>query len=113
MINNLDEAIKHCEEKANENKAEATKIAREKKPFLEYARCKQCAKEHEQLAEWLKELKAYKERPQGELAEKLKERIEESVCKHCQKNKKCELCEISRVYQIITLTTEEQKGGAE
>ena len=62
----LDEAIKHCEEKANENKAEAAKIAREKKPFLEYARCKQCANDHEQLAEWLKELAALRaERPKG------------------------------------------------
>lgn len=52
-------------------------------------------------------------RPQGEFAEKLKDRIEESVCKCCQMNKHCELCEISRVFQIITLMTEEQKGGAE
>lgn len=51
--------------------------------------------------------------PQGDLAEKLKERIEESVCKYCQMNKHCELCEISRVFQVVTLTTEEQKGGTE
>jgi hypothetical protein len=54
----------------------------------------------------------YEERPQGEFAEKLKDRIEERVCKYCQMNKHCELCEISRVFQIITLTTEEQRGGA-
>lgn len=48
----------------------------------------------------------------GALAEKLKDRIEESVCKYCQMNKHCELCEISRVFSIITLTAEEQKGGA-
>lgn len=53
------------------------------------------------------------ERPQAELSEKLKDRIEESVCKHCQMNKHCELCEISRVFQIITLTAEEQEGGAD
>ena len=52
-------------------------------------------------------------RPQGELSEKLKDRIEESVCKHCQMNKHCELCEISRVFQIIALTAKEQEGGAE
>lgn len=55
----------------------------------------------------------YPARPQGEFAEKLKDRIEESVCKYCQMNKHCELCEISRVFQIITLTAEEQKGGTE
>ena len=66
-------------------------------------------------------MKAYKpqflnletERPQGELAEKLKERIAESVCKYCQMNRHCELCEISRVFSIIALTNEEMKGGAE
>lgn len=52
------------------------------------------------------------ERPQGELAEKLKDRIEESVCKYCQMNKHCELCEISRVFSIIALTDKEMKEGA-
>lgn len=36
----LDEAINHCEEKARD--------------------CSECAKEHEQLAQWLKELKQLK-----------------------------------------------------
>ena len=53
------------------------------------------------------------EKPQGELAEKLKDRIEESVCEYCQMNKHCELCEISRVFSIIALTDKETKGGAE
>lgn len=50
---------------------------------------------------------------QVELVEKLKDRIEKRVCKHCQMNKNCVLCEISRVFQIIELTTEELKGGSE
>ena len=41
----LDEAIKHCEEKANE-----------------YGCCDDCRIEHKQLADWLKELKALKEK---------------------------------------------------
>lgn len=52
-------------------------------------------------------------RSQGELAEKLKDRIEESVCKYCQVNKHCELCEISRVFSIIDLTDKETKEGAD
>ena len=36
----LDEAIKHCEEKVDS--------------------CDNCAEEHKQLAEWLKELKGYR-----------------------------------------------------
>lgn len=38
----LDEAIIHCEEVAN-------------------SECSECAKQHQQLAEWLKELRRYKE----------------------------------------------------
>lgn len=52
-------------------------------------------------------------RPQGDLAEKLNDRIEDRVCKYCQMNKHCELCEISRVFSIIALTDKEMKEGAE
>lgn len=51
----LIEAIKHCEEKAKEQRIEANYRIPPK------AECLKCAEEHEQLAEWLKELKAYKE----------------------------------------------------
>ena len=42
----LDEAIKHCEEKEKEQALNG---------------CFACAEEHKQLAEWLKELKRYRE----------------------------------------------------
>ena len=52
----LIEAIQHCEEKAKE--------LRKNEPIFRYAadekeadKCLKCAEEHEQLAEWLKELK--------------------------------------------------------
>lgn len=41
----LDEAIQHCYQRAEENRIE----------------CEECAKEHEQLAGWLEELKQYRE----------------------------------------------------
>ena len=50
----LDEAIKHCKEKAKELRAEAVSQAHNPE-------CEECAKEHEQLAEWLTELKARRE----------------------------------------------------
>ena len=56
----LDEAIKHCEEKAKSNRNEVKRGAWEKDSLTEQ-RCIRCAEEHEQLAEWLKELKAYKD----------------------------------------------------
>ena len=54
----LDEAILHCEE-----------VAKEKRKDYELAcaynipseGCLECAAEHQQLADWLKELKAYKD----------------------------------------------------
>ena len=53
----LDEAIKHCEEKAKELKEEAHSYSDDKRYSGAEADCLECAREHEQLAEWLKELK--------------------------------------------------------
>ena len=55
----LDEAIRHCEEKAEHLKQGAQ--SSQSMTAAEQADCLECAKEHEQLAEWLKELKAYKD----------------------------------------------------
>lgn len=56
----LDEAIKHCEEKAEELNKEVLKQANLCNA-KEVADCQECAREHEQLAEWLKELKDLRE----------------------------------------------------
>ena len=82
MITELDEAIKHCKEKAEElkNEAENSKKKEEVRftmrskfseslhnssgadfdvgniDLTEYNDCLECAKDHEQLAEWLTEL---------------------------------------------------------
>ena len=63
----LDEAIKHCEEvtEEQESKASFNEYRFQTKHIEVYERqwknCKKCASEHRQLAEWLKELKAYRE----------------------------------------------------
>ena len=63
----LDEAIKHCEEKAEELRRWS---AISRNGSAEEADCLECAREHEQLAEWLKDYKQLKEqRPQGEWIE--------------------------------------------
>jgi hypothetical protein len=49
----LDEAIQHCLEKAEEEKKKLLKVGDT------YA-CSKCAEQHEQLAEWLQELKNYR-----------------------------------------------------
>lgn len=68
----LDEAIKHCEEVAEKNEKQAKECHDnqvrkcEVIPFAEmdYTReneCLECASEHRQLAEWLRELKTHRE----------------------------------------------------
>ena len=83
----LDEAIKHCEDKAKAQRRLAeyyhhTRLSEND----EYRNgmcqsCLKCANEHEQLAEWLKELKAYKEAPKGDLISRsaLKEEVENLI----------------------------------
>lgn len=61
----LDEAIKHAEEVAEQNEAiyaEHCKMqAKSESKFKYEPKCKKCAEEHRQLAEWLKELKELRE----------------------------------------------------
>lgn len=60
----LDEAIKHCLEVAEQNETQTEKIGRQ---FIGSAMdkratdCRECAADHRQLAEWLKELKNLQE----------------------------------------------------
>ena len=65
----LIEAIQHCEEVANRERelysmcpenCDGSSDCRELKHGKDRG-CIKCAEEHEQLAEWLKELKAYRE----------------------------------------------------
>lgn len=53
---NLNEAIKHCEEKAEELNQRA-ESAENNGQYKFSDECKECAAEHEQLAAWLEELK--------------------------------------------------------
>ena len=78
----LEEAIKHAEEKAEElrNEAEHYEIA-----GVNVYGCEECAKEHDQLAEWLKELKVFKSRKgqwlrMSDLSEQEDDRYK---CSHC------------------------------
>ena len=58
----LDEAIKHCEEVAEREQQKGYYANTEANQSTEYGtKCYECAKEHRQLAEWLKELKTHRE----------------------------------------------------
>lgn len=54
----LDEAIKHCEEVAEDNESDS-RLYTDLDPY-KASECAECANEHRQLAEWLKELKTYR-----------------------------------------------------
>ncbi len=55
----IDEAIKHCEEVAEKQERASSFWQKGGKT---YKNCLECAKEHRQLATWLRELKAYKDK---------------------------------------------------
>lgn len=56
----LDEAIKHAEEVADA-KLQDAELSEIQGCYRNAKKCVQCAEEHRQLAEWLKELKLYRE----------------------------------------------------
>ena len=58
MINALEEAIKYYSELAEENEKDAEQFKRIKATQDIISHCYECAKDHRQLADWLKELKA-------------------------------------------------------
>ena len=62
----IDEAIKHCLEVAEQNTQglyDAIALGGQNPTQEEIARCEECAADHRQLAEWLTELKEWKENP--------------------------------------------------
>lgn len=121
----LDEAIKHCEEKAKELSDKAYAEWGKSMTEEEAYDCNECAREHEQLAEWLKELKALKEAPKGDLVsrkwltdairnrrtylsyEDAKDVID--LIDNAPTVKPCENCDL----YFKAMTKEERKGGVE
>ncbi len=69
----LDEAIRHCEEVAEENENEANFGFGN--ACIDRSSCLECAKEHRQLAAWLRELKAYRDASQQETGCSRKENV--------------------------------------
>ncbi len=61
----IEEAIEHCKEVAKESREAALSYARAN-AYETAISCKACGQEHEQLAEWLTELKHRRDREQHE-----------------------------------------------
>ena len=58
----IDEAIAHAREVANTQKGKSGICLQNGLECEHFSDCLKCAEEHEQLAEWLEELKAYREK---------------------------------------------------
>ena len=63
----IDEAIAHAREVANTQKGKSGICLQNGLECEHFSDCLKCAEEHEQLAEWLEELKMYRESSYGEL----------------------------------------------
>ena len=57
----IDEATAHARDVANEQKRRSGICIQNDSECDKFSDCLKCAEEHEQLAEWLEELKAYRE----------------------------------------------------
>lgn len=88
----LDEAIQHAKEVANKEKSKLLKVEEE---YI----CSECAKEHEQLAEWLEELKEYKELEEQGLLLKMPCKVGDTVWEVQKIRKRIQPYEIISVNQ--------------
>lgn len=78
----IDETIIYCEEVAKHNEEQARIYEEQGETMASYS-CKECASEHRQRAEWLRELKD------------LREKLEPQPCEECKfanNNSFCEVC---------------------
>ena len=88
----LDEAILHAREVAERNRKQYKNCPSDRTD-IRHQTCKECAEEHEQLAEWLEELKSYRASVfSGDMTQKmLKEEYGKAVDDFAEKlNAKCD-----------------------
>ena len=82
----LEQAIQHCKDKAEELKKQHSELL--ERPNFDrqvVADCWECAREHEQLAEWLTKLKHYEEnRASCEFCKYRKVPAYEEPCNKCR-----------------------------
>ena len=63
----IDEAIAHAREVALEQRRRSGTCTTNDNECDKFSNCMKCAEEHEQIADWLEELKIYRESSYGEL----------------------------------------------
>lgn len=93
----LESAIKHCEEVAEEQKEKAKEGRLQFETWDYISECEECVKEHRQLANWLRELQRY--------------RFEISECKAILDNPTPDVTENDRKRAMYVLQTFPDVGG--
>ena len=113
----LDEAIKHAKEVADMNYNDAEKFdSNDSVENYMKANCMECAEQHEKLAEWLEELKSYKEAEEQGLLVRLPDDLNKVLyqvnyrwtecTEYGEENNKCEIydckceCDSRKEYYI-------------
>ena len=112
----LDEAIKHAKEVADMNYNDAEKFdSNDSGENYMKAKCMECAEQNEKLAEWLEELKSYKEAEEQGLLVRLPDDLNRILyqvnyrwkcTEYGEENNKCEIydckceCDIRKEYYI-------------
>ena len=89
----IDEAIAHAREVASEQKRRSGICVQNNSECDKFSACLKCAEEHEQLAEWLEELKSYRASVfSGDMTRKmLKEEYNKAIDDFAKKlNAKCD-----------------------
>lgn len=89
----IDEAIAHAKEVANEQKRRSGICVQNNSECDKFSACLKCSEEHEQLAEWLEELKSYRASVfSGDMTQKmLKEEYNKAIDDFAEKlNAKCD-----------------------
>lgn len=119
----LDEAIKHAKEVADMNYNDAEKFdSNDSVENYMKANCMKCAEQHEKLAEWLEELKSYKDLEEQDLLVRLQCKVGTEVYyilgipnKTPCTIDKCvfELSDIDKIGESLFLTREEAEKKLE
>ena len=78
----LDEAIEHAKEKTEEQKKQGSICCDSLEDTIRAEKCLECAREHEQLAEWLEELKERREAQEHDFCQECAYENTQ-VCKKC------------------------------
>lgn len=93
----IEEAIEHCKEVAKESRKAALTYAREN-AYETAISCKACGQEHEQLAEWLTELKQRREAeitaPPKSNADRIRQMTDEELARFLINFDMCIVCQV-------------------